>query len=215
MSSAGIRLTPTSTIRMRDQYRQQFTIAESGEEPAPERAGILFGYASVPINPVTCPAIIIISTIIVAVACFYLVEATREIAAVLAVPAFFVAVILAAAASSVPDTLLAIGAARRGDDSGAVSNAFGSSIFDICVSLTIPLVVNSYLTGWQPVSLLQDGKPISGLVGLRFLLMILTLVTLAVMWHRRQLTRRKALFFCGLYLVFIGYAVLGSLRWFD
>ena len=138
-------------------------------------------------------------------------EVTRELADVMQVPTFFVAVIVAAAASSVPDTFLSIGSGLRGDDSGAVSNAFGSNIFDICVCLSIPLLVNSYLIGWEPVSLLQDGEPISGLFGLRILLVVLTIVTLGIIWHKHQLTRTKAIVLCGLYLVFVGYAVLGSL----
>ena len=99
----------------------------------------------------------------------------------------------------------------RGDDSGAVSNAFGSNIFDICICLSIPLLVNSWLTGWQPVSMLQNGEPVPGLVGLRILLVLLTVVTLAIMWHNRELTQRKAWILCGLYGVFICYAVMGSL----
>jgi Ca2+/Na+ antiporter len=174
-------------------------------------AGLFFGYVKLRLNQTTAWLIIAAATLVAAIACYFLVEATRSTATHLGVPAFFVAVILAAAASSVPDTFLAIAAARRGDDSGAVSNAFGSNIFDICICLSIPLFVNSYLTGWAPVSLLQDGKPIPGLVGLRILLVVLTILTLAVMWHNKQLTRNKAIVLCGMYLVFVAYAVLGSL----
>ncbi|MEZ6063771.1 MAG: hypothetical protein R3C19_25770 [Planctomycetaceae bacterium] len=181
------------------------------DDDAPDSAGILFGYRDIPLNRVSAALIIVVSTCVAAAACYFLVEATREAAQSLGVPTFFVAVILAAAASSVPDTFMSIGSAMRGDDSGAVSNAFGSSIFDICICLSIPLLVNSYLTGWEPVSMLQDGKPIAGLVGLRILLVVLTVITLAIIWHRRQLTRNKAFVLCGLYLVFIGYAVFGSL----
>jgi len=74
-----------------------------------------------------------LSTIVAAIACYWLVEVTQATATTLNVPIFFVAVILAAAASSVPDTFLSVGAAMRGDDDGAVSNAFGSNIFDLCV----------------------------------------------------------------------------------
>lgn len=213
ISSAGLRLGSTSTKLVRHQYTVNRQREELGEEPPPSAAGVLFGYAGIPLNMGSCWGVIAVATLVVAGACYYLVEATLQIAMVLDVAPFFVAVILAAAASSVPDTLLAIGAARRGDDSGAVSNAFGSNIFDICICLSIPLFVNSYLTGWQPVTLLEDGRPIPGLVGLRYLLVALTVVTLAVMWHRKQLTRTKALFLCGLYLIFIGYAVGGSLGW--
>ncbi len=176
-----------------------------------DSAGVLFGCFDIPLTRISAWVVIGASSVVAAVACYFLVNATREIATALSVPTFFVAVIVAAAASSVPDTLLAIGAAMRGDDSGAVSNAFGSNIFDVCICLSIPLLVNSYLTGWDPVSLLQDGKPLPGLVGLRTLLVILTVITLAIMWHNRELTRKKAFILCGLYAVFICYAVLGSM----
>ena len=99
----------------------------------------------------------------------------------------------------------------RGDDDGAVSNAFGSNIFDLCVCLSIPLLVGSYLNGWDPILLTQDGEPMRGLAGLRILLCTLTIITLLIMWHNRQLTKNKAYILIGLYGVFVAYAVAGSL----
>ena len=187
---------------------------EKSDDVEPDCTEVFFGVWEVSINRRTAPIILLACTLVAAGACYFLVEATRDTAATLGVPTFFVAVIIAAAASSLPDTLLSIGAAMRGDDSGAVSNAFGSNIFDICICTSIPLIVGSYLTGWQPVSLLDNGEPIPGLVGLRILLVVLTIVTLAIMWHNRQLTRNKAYVLCGLYAIFLAYAVGGSLRWF-
>ena len=194
-----------------EKARRHLKGEDANEEETPESAGALFGFWGIPLSGWSATIILLVCTLIAATACYYLVEVTRETAKQLNVPIFFVAVIIAAAASSVPDTLLSIGSAKRGDDSGAVSNAFGSNIFDICVCLAVPLLVNSALNGWQPVSLLQDGKPMHGLVGLRILLAALTLITLAIIWHNRQITRKKAFILCGLYLIFIGYAVLGSL----
>jgi cation:H+ antiporter len=188
---------------------------EDGDEDGgqPETARILFAMFQVPLNHYTAWGVILMSTLVTGVACYWLVSVTRATAEQLDIPVFFVAVILAAAASSVPDTFLSIGAATRGDDSGAVSNAFGSNIFDICICMAIPLLVNSYLNGWQPVRLMHDGKPIAGLVGIRILLCVLTLVTLLIMWHKHQLTRTKALVLCALYALFVAYAVAGSLGW--
>ena len=211
LGTQGVRVSTTLVQQAIEEVEDHERGIDEDDDEGPESAGVLFGYLNIPLNYATSFAVIIVSTVIAAIACYFLVEATIETAQELQVPAFFVAVILAAAASSVPDTFLAIGAAKRGDDSGAVSNAFGSNIFDLCICLSIPLFVNSYLTGWQPVSLTQNGEPIPGLVGLRILLVALTIVTLAVMWHNRQLTRNKAIGLCGLYLIFIGYAVLGSL----
>jgi Ca2+/Na+ antiporter len=208
MRENGLR--PSAALVVKAQ--QQFDAEANGEhEEELKSAGAFFGYVTIPLNVMTTIGIIGVCMLIAAGACFFLVEATIDTARTLNIPAFFIAVIVAAAASSVPDTFLAIGAARRGDDSGAVSNAFGSNIFDICICLSIPLLINSWMTDWQPVSLLQDGKPIAGLEGLRILLVTLTVVNLIIMWHNRQITRFKAIIMCGLYLIFVGYAVMGSL----
>ena len=184
---------------------------DDDEEEAPDTAEVLFGLFSVPLGMVSVWAVILISTLVAAVSCYWLVEVTWATSEGLDVPIFFVAVILAAAASSVPDTFLSVGAARRGDDDGAISNVFGSNIFDICVCISIPLLICSGLNGWQPISLTQNGEPMPGLVGIRILLCLLTVVTLLIMWHKQQLTRRKAYVLCALYGVFVLYAVAGSL----
>ena len=177
-----------------------------------DRASAFFGRIDIRLTTGTAWTIISISTLVAAVACYWLVEVTLAVAELLHVPLFFVAVILAAAASSVPDTLLSVGAAKRGDDDGAVSNAFGSNIFDICVCLAVPLLVASYLNGWGPISLTANGEPLPGLLGLRVILCLLTLATLAIMWHRRQLNRTKGWALCGMYGLFLAYAVVGSLQ---
>lgn len=204
LRSEGIHANPVLVDEIKHSSQEE-------EEEETDSAGVFYGMFDVSLNATTATLVLLISTVIAAAACYWLVEVTRHTAIELNVPVFFVAVILAAAASSVPDTFLSIGASMRGDDSGAVSNAFGSNIFDICVCLSIPLLVNSYLIGWEPVLLTQDGQPIEGLVDLRVLLAVLTFVTLLIMWHNRQLTRTKALVLCALYGVFIAYAVLGSL----
>ena len=183
---------------------------ENDDDP-PEAAGVLFGIFDVTLSFKTAWIVIGLSTIVAAIACYWLVEVTQTTATTLNVPIFFVAVILAAAASSVPDTFLSVGAAMRGDDDGAVSNAFGSNIFDLCVCLSIPLLVGSYLNGWAPILLTQDGEPMTGLAGLRILLCTLTIITLLIMWHNRQLTKNKAYILIGLYGIFFAYAVAGSL----
>jgi cation:H+ antiporter len=184
---------------------------DASADELPESAGVLFGCFHIPLNRTSAWGVVAMSTLAAAIACYWLVEVTKATADQMNVPIFFVAVILAAAASSVPDTFLSVGAAMRGDDDGAVSNAFGSNVFDICVCLSIPLLVGSYLNGWQPMTLTHEGETMPGLVGLRILLCGLTIITLLIMWHNRRLTRRKAIVLCGLYGIFVAYAVAGSL----
>lgn len=211
LGAEGVRVSRALVIHAQEMMVSAKAIEDDEEDNPPETAGVFFSYFDVPLSHLSAWTVIAIATLVAAAACYFLAVTTIGTAKLLGVEPFFVAVILAAAASSVPDTFIAIGAARRGDDSGAVSNAFGSNIFDICVCISIPLFVNSYLNGWQPVSLMDGGKPMAGLVVLRFMLLVLTVATLAIMWHKRQLTRGKAIVLCGLYLIFIAYAVLGSL----
>lgn len=212
LARKAIKAKPKTVVRIQDALRHGKQEPDPDEKMTVESTRVFFGFFRVPLNGKTVSLVILGSTIVTATACYFLVEAVLETARYLDVPAFFVAVILAAAASSVPDTLLSIGASRRGDDSGAVSNAFGSNIFDICVCLSIPLLICCYLNDWQPITLLQDGEPMLGLIGLQVLLCILTLITLLIIWHKRQVTVTKAVILCGLYCVFIAYAVIGSLE---
>ena len=183
-----------------------------GDDDDCDSASVLFGMIEIPLNMLTAWLIILTTTVFAAGACYWLVKVTFDMAESLHVPLFFVAVIIAAAASSVPDTFLSIASARRGDDDGAVSNAFGSNIFDITICLSIPLLVGCYLNQWKPVALVdENGEVIEGLVWLRIILCVLSVVTLMIMWHNRQLTRFKAIILCILYAMFVGYAVLGSL----
>ena len=215
IQAAGIRssraLVDEVQARLLAKATGEIDDLEEEDEEEPDAASVLFGLLEIPLTTLTAWLVIVVATIVAAASCYWLVEVTREGAAVLKVPIFFIAVIVAAAASSVPDTFLSIGASRRGDDDGAVANAFGSNIFDICVCLAIPLLVGCYLSGWAPISLTQNGEPMPGLVGIRVLLCVLTIVTLLIMWHNQQLTRRKAFVLCGLYGVFVLYAIAGSL----
>ncbi|QEF95980.1 putative calcium/sodium:proton antiporter [Stieleria maiorica] len=211
LTNGGINATPSLIDYVDRELRSNGNGEEEEGDDEVDSAGMLFGRIQIPLRPSISYSLLVGSTAITAIACYWLVEVTVSIASTLDVPVFFVAVIVAAAASSVPDTLLSIGAAKRGDDDGAVSNAFGSNIFDICICLSVPLVAGIALNGGQPIDLLVDGKPMPGLFGLQVLLLTLTAITLGILSHRLQLTMRKSLLLVAMYLVFIAYAVLGSM----
>lgn len=179
------------------------------EHDLPEGTKLCFGLLRLNFVMASVVTTLVVSTLVAAAACYFLVELTNHSARAMNVPAFFVAVILAAAASSVPDTFMSLGAARRGDDSGAISNVFGSNIFDICIGMSIPLLVCCYLNDWQPLILAGDNRDtIQGVAGLRVLLFVLTGTVMVMLWRRRIITRSMGYFFCCLYLVFVAYAVM-------
>ena len=193
-------------------YRRQLAADNISVDEPDDEASMLFGFVDVKLNRISATLILLGSTIVAAVACYLLVELTNSSAEKLGVSPFFVAVILTAAVSSIPDTFMSLGSAMRGDDSGAVSNVFGSNIFDICIGMSIPLLVCCYLNNWEPVLLVsEDGQTMAGVVGLRVLLFFLSVCALSSMWYFRKISRNTAYVFCGLYMIFVGYAVVGGM----
>jgi len=91
--------------------------------------------------------VLLCSTATIGGACYFLAEAVIHSADALGVPAYFTAVILGAAATSVPDTVISYKDAMKGDYDDAVSNAVGSNIFDICVALGLPLLAYCLYNG--------------------------------------------------------------------
>ena len=79
--------------------------------------------------------ILIVSTLLIGGACHLLVEACYMLGNEMGIQTYFIAVILAAAATSVPDTIISIKDAKNGNYDDAVSNALGSNVFDICFCL--------------------------------------------------------------------------------
>ena len=103
--------------------------------------------------------LLIFSTISIAAVCYFLVLACEWIGADtytiaglgefsgLGIPVMFVALILASAASSFPDTIISIKDAKKGQYDDAISNALGSNIFDICFALGFPLFIFTIING--------------------------------------------------------------------
>ncbi|PHI18771.1 pseudouridine synthase [Lewinellaceae bacterium SD302] len=92
-------------------------------------------------------SLLIFSMLIIGLACFFLVYACELSADAMGINTYFVAVILASAATSVPDTILSYRDAMRGEYDDAVANALGSNIFDVCFALGFPLFIFTAIHG--------------------------------------------------------------------
>lgn len=88
-----------------------------------------------------------LSVAVLAVACHFLAEAVVMSADALGVPIYFTSLILAAAATSVPDTVLSVKDSFKGNYDDAISNVFGSNIFDITVCFGLPVVLFTIMFG--------------------------------------------------------------------
>ena len=164
--------------------------------------------------------LLVASTLLMGFGCHWLVESCiwlgSDVFAVLGmefnglgIPVYFLSIILASAATSVPDTLLSIKDARKGNYNDAVSNALGSNIFDICFALGFPLLLYTLANG--PIHLSQE--IIHEVSELRMLLLILTVFAFFIFLIGRNFSSGKGWMLLGLYVLFSVYIFGRALDW--
>lgn len=164
--------------------------------------------------------LLIISTTFIAFVCFVLVQACEWLGRDeyiipgigsfhgLNIPILFVAVILAAAASSVPDTIISMKDAQKGNYDDAISNVLGSNIFDICFAMGFPLFLFTLLHG--PIVMHEDIIALSS--ELRMLLLILTVLAFLIYVFSSRIRLIHAILLLILYAIFSLYVVGRSLQ---
>ncbi|MBF8982410.1 sodium:calcium antiporter [Lutibacter sp. B2] len=141
--------------------------------------------------------VIAISMVFLWISCDAIVQSALVIAETLNIPMLIVSVVILAACTSIPDTLLSVKSARIGDADGAVSNAVGSNIFDICICLGVPMLI----AGEEiPINF---GENI-----VIFAFLLLSMFTTALLLLKKDGVHKKdALIMAFVYLLFIGYVI--------
>ena len=148
--------------------------------------------------------LLILAIVLIAAACYFLVEACYGLGEDMGIRSYFIAVILAAAATSVPDTMLSIKDSMEGEYDDAVANALGSNIFDICVCLGLPLLLYSLFTG-NTINVGSQDE--SSVAELRMLLLLMTAIIFLLFLFGRGLGKIKAWTFLFMYGFFVYYII--------
>jgi cation:H+ antiporter len=167
------------------------------------------------INDTKAWSLLIVSTLAIAGVCYLLVVACEWLGeeyyhvpylgtfAGLNIPVMFVALILASAASSFPDTIISIKDAQKGQYDDAIANALGSNIFDVCFALGFPLFIFTIIKG--PIEMPPELVDLS--TELRFLLWLLTILAVIIYVTGKYITRAKAFILLGIYFAFVLYII--------
>ena len=135
--------------------------------------------------------------LVMGLASHILVEASIQLGDLLGIDAVIMGFIVIAAGTSVPDTVLSVLSAKRGNYDAAISNVFGSNIFDICICLSVPILLALVLTGAvTPVNLPQ--------IELVYMLIGATALAIYLFWSDNYtLTKTKSTIMFGIYLLII------------
>jgi len=144
------------------------------------------------------------STVVMTFGTWLLVHATELFGEATNIPLIFVAVVLSAVATSVPDTIISIKDARKGNYDDAVSNALGSNIFDIAFALGLPVLLYD-LFFEEPMQL--DPEMLAFTQEVWVFLLLATFLALAIMLIGKKFNRRKAFMLLSIYVLFLIFVV--------
>lgn len=147
--------------------------------------------------------LLLIGTTFIAVGSAGLVKGTEYIATDLGINPLFIAFILVAAASSIPDTIISLKDAKKGNYDDALSNVLGSNIFDITISMGLPLAIYLMITG-EPIDFREAGATI---IDIRIMLLIVTVITMLVFYFSKALGWKQVSILASIYIFFIIYAL--------
>jgi cation:H+ antiporter len=153
------------------------------------------------LNTINSVILLISSIVVIGIACHFLVEFTYSIGDALGLNVFFISVILAAAATSIPDTILSMKDAQNGNFDDATSNALGSNIFDVLVSLGLPVLIYTSMFG----SIVISEDSVHLISELRIYLFILTLVAFLFLLYSKHLSIWSGVFLIAVYMLFVIY----------
>lgn len=164
------------------------------EEPAPSTGSALRDWL-----------LLVLSLVLVVAGVEGLLRVALWLGETLETPSFLWGATVVAAATSIPDALISVRLARRGEGDVSIGNVLGSNIFDLLVAIPAGiLVAGTYAVDYAVAAPLMA---------------FLTLATIALFTTMRtevRLRRWEAWFLLGLYGVFVGWLALetvGVTRW--
>ena len=140
--------------------------------------------------------VLLMATVYLGIACDFLATAVVDLAIHFDISPFFTAVILAAAGTSIPDMLLSMRDAQKGQYEDALSNAFGSNIFNIFVALGLPLLSFSLVYG--PLEL-TAGEEMTRVRNLCISLIVVSIATAFILAVPKSLKKRHGIALLVLY----------------
>jgi len=163
------------------------------------------------LNTRTAWVVFVTSSLIIGFVCYFLVLACEWLGSEtytvsgfgelqgLGIPLLFIAIVFAAIGSSFPDTIISYKDAQKGNYDDAISNAYGSNIFNLCVALGVPLFFFTFLYG--PIELTQE--IVSLITSLSLWFFGLTAFSIFLYTRLGGVTRNQALILITSYVTFI------------
>lgn len=137
---------------------------------------------------------------VIGVFTFLLTNSAINLSHALKISPIIIAFTIIAAATSVPDTVISVVNAKKGNIDDATSNVFGSNIFDILVGIGLPLFIFSIYKGATKV-VFTNLEIVLGLLGS-------TILVLYFFGDDHKLGKKEAGILLFMYFAFVIYTVI-------
>lgn len=147
------------------------------------------------------------TTGVLVIACYFLAEVIVGSAEAIGVHPIITALFLGAAASSVPDTILSVKDAVKGNYEDALANPIGSNTFDICVALGVPMFVYALIYGDIQI------PAHDAVQALRIGLLVFTLIVVGLLLGYRYIRLWHGWSLAGLFVLWSLFALNTEFRW--
>lgn len=148
--------------------------------------------------------VFLLSLAVTGAACYWLVFAAEALARALAVPPAIIALTILAGGSSIPELISSAAVSRQGRGDMAIANAIGSNIFDVLISLGLPVLL--YCLMYGDLEGLGGATVVSSTL-LLFATLLMVIGLLAA--QRFRVGRPFGLFLVVVYVVYVVAAYLG------
>jgi cation:H+ antiporter len=165
-------------------------------------------FSNKPFTLTSALVVLIFSIAVISGSSHLLVEGVLGSASVMGVPQFFAGLIFGSAASSVPDLMLSVKDAQKGEYEDAVANPLASNTFDTTVAFALPLLAWFLINGVDTLPLVQD----ESLTLLRWSIVgITTAVAASLLFNYKKVTKKIAYFLLTMFVVWAGsmYVLIG------
>jgi len=147
--------------------------------------------------------IFIILLFVIGIFTFLLTDSAIDLSKILNIPAVIIAFTIVAGATSIPDTIISVANAKKGDLDDATSNVFGSNIFDILIGIGLPLLIYNIYKGALEITFVNL-EIVLGLLGS-------TILVLFFFADDHTLRKKEAAILLFMYLVFVVYTIALSI----
>jgi K+-dependent Na+/Ca+ exchanger-like protein len=159
-------------------------------------------------DPTTSPRstipVFLLSLALIGGACYWLVFAAEALALALSVPPAIIALTILAGGSSIPELISSAAVSRQGRGDMAIANAVGSNIFDILVSLGLPVLIYCSMYGdLEGIG----GATVTSSIVLLFATLLMVVGLLAA--QRFRVGRGFGIFLIFVYVIYVAAAYLG------